>query len=284
MSRSLSPKKLIPYLLLEMLKVEKNSGVLSEEGSTGGVWRGRLLAQRELAHTHKEQLLQARSLYDHGLLSWENEAPRQRVKTLMESSKASAGNSGIVHCWRLSQHAVDAVQFEQAIGSFLRTAESSSNAELSASQQRSTLPSFGVDSAQRARQVELNARTAQKVPPAFVDVSIQVEPAARPAVELPRVSQTSEKTIVQPAVQAGLNFSGAERAAPKPIQRPLRETRESSLSVWSDDEFLMCVAEFYESLTPAQQQAFERERRRMSPEQFRTYVTPALMRHKLKNV
>jgi hypothetical protein len=45
----------------------------------------------------------------------------------------------------------------------------------------------------------------------------------------------------------------------------------------------MCVADFYESLTPLQQQAFERERRRMSPEQFRAYVTPALMRHKIKN-
>ncbi|MEN9529820.1 MAG: hypothetical protein RI932_1693, partial [Pseudomonadota bacterium] len=266
MSRSLSPKKLIPYLLLEMLKAEKKNPGQPEEESLAGVWRGRSLAQRELAQTHKEQLAQARSLYDHGLLSWENEAPRQRVRSLIDNSKGVAGNSGIVHCWRLSQHAVDAVQFEQAISSFLRSTESSRSAELSPASQPKSLPPSTVETKMQVRQVELNIRTAQKFAPAAAEVPLQDTPVVKPVVELTRMNTTSEKAISTTATQTGLNFSGSEKHAPKPVSRPMRDTRDSTTSVWNDDEFLMCVAEFYESLTPAQQQAFERERRRMSPE------------------
>ncbi|MBM3382632.1 MAG: hypothetical protein FJY29_09360 [Betaproteobacteria bacterium] len=285
MSRSLSPKKLIPYFLLEMLKIEKPATDDAEGNLSGSVWRGRSLGQRELAQTHKEQLAQARALYDHGLLSWENEAPRQRVRTLIDDSKGLPGNSGIVHCWRLSQHAVDAVQFEQAMSSFLRNTDSSRSAELSAPAPRLSLPQAGVESAAvQVKQVELSARTAQKVPPAGADFPLQDSPATKHSADVGRISATSERTIVSHAVHSGLNFSGSQKPAPKPAARPLREACEGSGTVWSDDEFLMCVAEFYESLTPAQQQAFERERRRMTPEQFRIYVTPALMRHKIKSV
>jgi hypothetical protein len=115
MSRSLSPKKLIPYLSLELLKSNKIVPGDTVNNLEESVWRGRALGSKELTQMHKDQLAQARSFYDHGLLSWENEAPRQRVRALVGKTSVSGSASGIVHCWRLSQHAVDAIQFEQAL-------------------------------------------------------------------------------------------------------------------------------------------------------------------------
>lgn len=234
MSRSVSSKKLIPYLSLELMKSKNSSLVGDKVSDDQGVWRGRVLANKELALMHKDQLTRARSFYDHGLLSWENEAPRQRVRVLAANSRASNSSSGIVHCWRLSQHALDAIQFEQALTSFL------------------------------GHNLNVESRTLEAGKHQKSSLNL-------PAIEAPATIKTIEACTPPKSPEL-------ERKLPS---HPIREQKTNKL--WSDDEFLMCVAEFYESLTPLQQQAFERERRRMSPEQFRYYVTPALLRHKVKN-
>ena len=50
----------------------------------------------------------------------------------------------------------------------------------------------------------------------------------------------------------------------------------------SDNDFIILVSEFYESLKPLQRKAFERERSGMNPEQFRLYMTPILKRKNIK--
>jgi hypothetical protein len=52
----------------------------------------------------------------------------------------------------------------------------------------------------------------------------------------------------------------------------------------SDNDFIILVSEFYESLKPLQKKAFERERAGMNPEQFRVYMTPILKRKKSKKL
>ena len=52
----------------------------------------------------------------------------------------------------------------------------------------------------------------------------------------------------------------------------------------SDNDFIILVSEFYESLKPLQKKAFERERAGMNPEQFRVYMTPILKRKKSRKL
>jgi hypothetical protein len=216
-------------------------------------WRGRALGTRELSKLHKEQLARAQAFYDHGILSWENEAPRERVRHLMGRSPKQA-DSGIVHCWRMSQHALDAVQFERALSGVLQDG-----------------PSVALDSA-----------VVNDAPAALVE-----SPAKAVSSRIAPVQQVGLTTNVQRAERV-VSFTdsrnlqnetvGRPAAAEKTVNQSKTSDSLSKPDVWSDDDFLMCVAEFYESLTPLQQQAFERERRKMSPEQFKRYVTPALMR------
>ena len=52
----------------------------------------------------------------------------------------------------------------------------------------------------------------------------------------------------------------------------------------SDNDFIILVSEFYESLKPLQKKAFERERVAMTCEQFRLYMTPILKRKSNKKI
>lgn len=290
MSRSLSPKKLIPYLSLELLKSNKIVPGDKVNNLEESVWRGRALGSKELTQMHKDQLVQARSFYDHGLLSWENEAPRQRVRALVGKGSVSSSTSGIVHCWRLSQHAVDAIQFEQALSSFLRSREALNKPSLdcSSSQPRESLP-VGETSHQREihpvveapfkmSRIEVSEKSSQKVLTSHLDGVRHNPLSSRVASERQVPAGTSRRSHGTVVIDAPITRSAPQKSVANTAPR-----EPKNKDVWTDDEFLMCVADFYESLTPLQQQAFERERRRMSPEQFRAYVTPALMRHKIKN-
>ena len=314
MSRSLSPKKLIPYLSLELLKSNKIVPGDKVNNLEESVWRGRALGSKELTQMHKDQLVQARSFYDHGLLSWENEAPRQRVRALVGKASVSSSTSGIVHCWRLSQHAVDAIQFEQALSSFLRSREALNKPSLDCSspQPRESLP-VGETSHQREihpvveapqprvslpvmeaphqkeilpaveapfkmSRIEVSEKSSQKVLASHLDGVRHNPLSSRVASERQVPAGTSRRSHGVVVIDAPITRSAPQKSVANTAPR-----EPKNKDVWTDDEFLMCVADFYESLTPLQQQAFERERRRMSPEQFRAYVTPALMRHKIKN-
>jgi hypothetical protein len=306
MSRSVSPKKLVPYLSLEITKSEHSTSVTGDmSGLSEGVWRGRTVLSHELIRLHKDELSQSRSLYDHGLLSWENEAPRQRIRALKRESVGDGGNnaSGIVHCWRLSQHVIDAITFEQALTQHLASGESVTS---QVSIQSQTQPLLAADSSGDEGRLEVESAFpadragagAQKVV-ASTKAAHESNGASlfKAASSAESVAQkhtsifTASKSLG--SHQSGSNktveISYSEKHTPhhQPQKRVMTFTGQRELQakdVWSDDEFLMCVAEFYESLTPLQQQAFERERRRMSPEQFKVYVTPALKRFKLSSV
>jgi len=279
MSRNLSPKKLIPYLSLELLKSNKIVPGDKVNNLEESVWRGRALGSKELTRMHKDQLVQARSFYDHGLLSWENEAPRQRVRALVgKASVSSSTSSGIVHCWRLSQHAVDAIEFEQALSSFLRSRETLNKPSLDCSAHQSRESLHFAEASFKLSRIEISEKSSQKVLTSHLDCVHHNPLASRVASERQVHAGTSSRSHGAVVIDAPITRSTPQKSVAN------KATREpKNRDVWTDDEFLMCVADFYESLTPLQQQAFERERRRMSPEQFRTYVTPALMRHKIKN-
>jgi hypothetical protein len=253
LSRSVNPKKLCSYLSLELMK-QNSSSDQSQAGED--IWRGRALGHSELSKLHREQLARAQSFYDHGILSWENEAPRQRVRNLVSRSSHLA-DSGIVHCWRMSQHAMEALQFEEALSNVLQKSESANlNHE--------------IESGKRGLLLEHAERKPERA-----DKSALVVPASLNS-SLPR----SERLV--PMLDDG-NTSAElvlAKTSSKTVARSVARDSSGKREFLNDDDFLMCVAEFYESLTPVQQQAFERERKKMTPEQFKRYVTPALMRHR----
>lgn len=255
LSRSTSPLKLCAYLSLELMKKQGESRQDSRDQQEQ-FWRGRALGTRELSKLHKEQLARAQAFYDHGILSWENEAPRERVRNLMGRSSKQA-DSGIVHCWRMSQHALDAVQFERALSGVLQDGPAIA-----------LEPSVASTASEALVESSANASSSRIAPVHQTSLPTNVQRAER------MVSFTDSKSLQNESV-------GRPSAAEKTMNQSKSSDSVNKADVWSDDDFLMCVAEFYESLTPLQQQAFERERRKMSPEQFKRYVTPALMR--LKN-
>ncbi|MEN9809880.1 MAG: hypothetical protein RLZZ488_1447 [Pseudomonadota bacterium] len=257
LSRASSPRKLCAYLSLELMK-KRSERALDSQEHPERFWRGRALGARELSKLHKEQLARAQAFYDHGILSWENEAPRERVRHLMGRAPKQA-DSGIVHCWRMSQHALDAVQFERALSGVLQDGPAVA------------LESSVIDAAPVALvESSANAASSRIAPVQQAVLATNVQRAERV------VSFTDSRSLQNENV-------GRPAAAEKTVNQSKSSDSVSKADVWSDDDFLMCVAEFYESLTPLQQQAFERERRKMSPEQFKRYVTPALMRLKNKD-
>ncbi|MEY4064617.1 MAG: hypothetical protein RIR26_825, partial [Pseudomonadota bacterium] len=302
MSRSQSPKKLLPYLSLELLKTENEASSSSAvRDDTSHVWRGRCLGAKELSNAHKEQISLARAFYDHGLLSWENEAPRLRVRELAAKSSGTQAESGIVHCWRLSQHAVDAVQFEHALTSYLNNDQVLTQVGLEASPVVQIPPAEPFVATPRVPVIEApKTESAQATQPISVQSRPVVHPSSSHRVSVPAADvvpksgphrpmelklqsrMTAQRPVHTHSRAESLPKMNSERSSSSSVSA--REQNSIGFSgVWSDDEYLMSVAEFYESLTPLQQQAFERERRRMSPEQFRQYVTPALKRHRVKN-
>ncbi|MEN9825554.1 MAG: hypothetical protein RI953_1299 [Pseudomonadota bacterium] len=326
MSRSVSPKKLCSYLSIELMKTSAES-TPDELAMAEGVWRGRAMGVKEIAKMHKEHLARAQSFYDHGLLSWENEAPKERVRDLVGRSPKQA-NAGVVHCWRMSQHALDAVQFEQALSNVFR-AENTHARQLSGSAvvaleslpcledpqttignaisaptddlakvQVDVVRSMPAGNALKvqmntARSASIDVPSSAKVhqepklnPVSTVDVLLTKGAASVSGTSLSSGSRIAKVGVSSETVVPGTATSGAaliSKVEVSPSQSVAQshgsnKTLSARTSVWNDDDFLMCVAEFYESLTPLQQQAFERERKRMSPEQFKRYVTPALAR------
>lgn len=301
MSRSVSPKKLIPYLSLELTKSALTSdGTATSDGVAEGVWRGRSVVSRELPRLHKEELTQARALYDHGLLSWENEAPRQRIRNIKKETVGEGGSSSaIVHCWRLSQHVIDALSFEQAVTRHLSQDEVISARGLTGAASTLQLecdapfskpvggerPSIDSVGATLERFVPETSRPPDDKPRKMTSSAVTTPKSASVTASLTRAQGTSLGTTSQKTIEVSLpEASKRQGQSNKRVVAFSSQKELQSKETWSDDEFLMCVAEFYESLTPMQQQAFEREMRRMSPEQFKVYVTPALKRFKFSNV
>lgn len=279
MSRAVSPKKLCSYLSIELMKTVAEASA-DELTMAEGVWRGRAMGVKEIAKMHKEHLARAQSFYDHGLLSWENEAPKERVRDLVSRSPKQA-DAGVVHCWRMSQHAMDAVQFEQALSNVFRS-ENLDGRQLSAS------VTVSLESTSRVVDPIVTVEKAPVSPSGKLPAPVIIEKIAIPSIEKHPVEKRMhhETPMISSSTPDVLIATGAKLVAQteglsaQGVTQSFSATRTVSAraNVWNDDDFLMCVAEFYESLTPLQQQAFERERKRMSPEQFKKYVTPALTR------
>jgi hypothetical protein len=291
-------RKVIAYIFVEFAKRH------AEEVFDAAGWQGKGLRGRELEGLHEGLLQRTKALYDHGVFGWDNAAPQGRVRELR-------GNGTVVHCWRLSVQARQAAQAEalmrehfvprrlegaraagaprlavsmtEARRAVRSSAMSSSRSgglgdlvalhrgERDAGEVAAAIAKACKGDSQPAESVENPLSAAHRAPPLVLPVlpvlpvSELSAPFSTPIADVAFVSVVPEPSPTPwPPSEPPLAVSG-------PLGLPLGTTTE-------DEQLLMCVLEYYSSLSARQQRLFQTQRARMSDDEFRAYVLPLLKR------
>lgn len=287
MGRKASVKKILNYLFLEFSKQESNDLLVNN-------WSSIPIESKNISSFHKEILVNVPVLYDHGVLGWNIAAPNVKLSKLknkiLEKSYNGIDSSlgSIVYCWQLSDQAKEAFELEQAISEKLMTISSSS------SQQQT---SFAVPLVKIATKTLPDATLFPEPPPdqlkkarkekALEAEKIEkIEKKLEKKIHIPKdesaVKKTSKKIVPQTLFDSSDVFPNDIHLINNKkeiIKKKIVSVKETL----SDNDFIILVSEFYESLKPLQKKAFERERAGMTLEQFRLYMTPILKRKNNKN-
>lgn len=278
MGRKASIKKILNYLFLEYSKQEGIEYNINN-------WASFPIDTKNICSFHKEILLNVPSLYDHGVLGWNIAAPNIKLSELKSKLLEKAHNSletqqnSIVYCWQMSEQAKEASELEQAISEKLmsfthaKDLEYSDLVELPPKQEKrgtlfpepppDQLTLIRKEKALKAEKIE------KKIEPKKESV---LKKSTKKIVANTLFDTENSKTDVQ--VKVEYNHEVKKRI----VKKKELSVKESL----SDNDFIILVSEFYESLKPLQRKAFERERAGMNPEQFRLYMTPILTRKKNK--
>ncbi|MGY3803682.1 hypothetical protein ACWNT8_06465 [Pigmentibacter ruber] len=288
MGRKASIKKILNYLFLEYSKQEGIEFNISNWGSIP-------IDTKNISSFHKEILASVPSLYDHGVLGWNIAPPNIKLselknKMLDNSSNSSESKaSSIVYCWQMSEQAKEAFELEQAISEKLMSLTHEENLHAAKT----------INSLYKARKSE----TLFPEPPPDQLTKIRKEKALKQEKldKLERKIELKKETVVKKTVNKRIPvetlFDSSEYKKNVDVEiienkkndlekiekvtkkKEIVKKKEMSIKeTLSDDDFIVLVSEFYESLKPLQKKAFERERAGMNPEQFRLYMTPILKR------
>ncbi|BBH52210.1 hypothetical protein [Fluviispira sanaruensis] len=281
MGRKASVKKILNYLFLEYSKQNQIDHQLN--------WNSIHIESKNISAFHKEILLSVPALYDHGVLGWSIAAPNIKLSELKQKMSENAEQTNcnlgaIVYCWQLSDQAKEAQDLEYALGEKLmalapQTIAIKSNhmipkkrVILGKISENSTLfPEPPADQLKKAR-IEKALKTA-KVARVLKTTKIEKE---IPEKEKILVKYPVKKLAPQTLFDNN-SVNVIEKKEPKVLIKKKVTLPKVTLS---DNDFIILVSEFYESLKPLQKKAFERERAGMTPEQFRAYMTPILQRKK----
>ncbi|APJ02992.1 hypothetical protein [Silvanigrella aquatica] len=293
MGRKASIKKILNYLFLEYAKQENSHNQINN-------WNSIPIDSKNITSFHKDILVNVPSLYDHGVLGWNISAPNVKLselknKILVHSEEGTEASHGaIVYCWQLSDQAKEAFELEQAISEKLmsqlpQTYYNQSNhfslplvkVTKKVPSEKTLFPEPPPDELKKARnEKKLKILKSEKIvkEPKKVNkrIIIDKEELIEKKVTKRAVSQTLFDSIDNNVVQEIKMI---------PVKKEIIKKKVVSVKeVLSDNDFIILVSEFYESLKPLQKKAFERERAGMTPEQFRVYMTPILKRKKtIKN-
>ena len=283
MGRKASVKKILNYLFLEYSKQESSNHQVNN-------WSSIPIESKNISSFHKEILVNVPSLYDHGVLGWNIAAPNVKLSELknkiLENSYNGLDSSlgSIVYCWQLSDQAKEASELEQAISEKLMTISPSAygNQQVSISMPLAKIaakaatgdtlfPEPPPDQLKKARKEKaLKAEKIDKIEKKLVK-KIHV-----PKVE-PIVKRVSKKVTPQTLFDSSETLS-TDIPVVNNKKEIIKKKIVSVKETLSDNDFIILVSEFYESLKPLQKKAFERERAGMTSEQFRLYMTPILKR------
>jgi hypothetical protein len=283
MGRKASVKKILNYLFLEFSKQESSNHQINS-------WSSIPIESKNISSFHKEILVNVPALYDHGVLGWNIAAPNVKLSELknkiLENSYNGIDSSlgSIVYCWQLSDQAKEASELEQAISEKLMTISPSSFAHQQSSLSmplakivaktvsgETLFPEPPPDQLKKARKEK--ALKAGKIE--------KIEKKLEKKIHIPKNEPTVKKTSKKATPQTLFDSSEVLYNETFVINNKKDLIKKKIVSVketLSDNDFIILVSEFYESLKPLQKKAFERERSGMTSEQFRVYMTPILKR------
>jgi hypothetical protein len=344
-------KKILNYLFLEFSKQEARPNQCH--------WNSFRIDCKKINHFHKDFLSTAPSLYDHGILGWNNSPPSKKISELKQESALTHHKHEILCAWQLSQQIRDAFEFEQMMSkkaleqqyepvnhapslSFslphpknkpdihpISTREKHNHTIFEQDNHRKkeehvqerpwkkqgehpletssrTINRFEMDNINSERNRTRAAQSNSLFPEPPIDElklireekkikkEEEVESKPRPADRQSIFTQKNihEKNPKPPVMKQtlfddGILIKKRTTIQPNPsLEKPKiygtspKERDLHQKSEMTDTEFLVRVSEFYESLKPIQKRAFERDRKGMSSEQFRAYMSSILQRRK----
>ncbi|KAB8027426.1 hypothetical protein [Fluviispira multicolorata] len=281
MGRKASVKKILNYLFLEFSK----QNLIDEQSN----WNSIHIDSKNICSFHKEILLNVPALYDHGILGWSIAAPNVKLSELKQkiceqSSETNNSLGSIVYCWHLSEQAKEAQDLEQALGEKLMFTAPQTIAfktDVTLIKKRKTLQKSAINSTlfpePPADQLK-QARIERALKITKVTKTVKVPKIEKPQVEIIDIPL---KKVVKKIIPQTLFDNNISNRVEKTETKVLLKKKLTSTKVTlSDNDFIILVSEFYESLKPLQKKAFERERAGMTPDQFRAYMTPILQRKK----
>lgn len=273
MGRKASIKKILNYLFLEFSKQEQS---LLQANNWGTI----PIESKNINSFHKDILLNVPALYDHGVLGWNIGAPNIKISELKNKFNNNIENNSsknsIIYCWQLSNQGKEASELEQAISEKLVPI---------------TIPTFSSNmySQNLLNKTNYDGTLFPEPPPdqlkkARIEKALKAEKKVEKKIEITRNEISSKRTLKVNMVQTLFDSSdnGVNKVNSINKKEIIKKKIVSVKNVLSDNDFLILVSEFYESLKPLQKKAFERERLGMTSEQFRVYMTPILNRKKNK--
>ncbi|MES2615693.1 MAG: hypothetical protein V4591_09785, partial [Bdellovibrionota bacterium] len=262
-------KKILNYLFLEFSK--------QESYSNNSNWNSFRIDCKKISHFHKDFLSTAPSFYDHGVLGWNNCAPNKKISDIKEMSKVPSHRHEIICSWQLSDQVKEAYEIENAISEKIMQQAGVCVETLEAS----LFPEPPEDELKKAREERQFKKLVQEKEQA-AKVRNAEKKAVTKAESAPK--RVRKKVVTQTLFDDGIVVKKSPPiAVPKPAPIPsdsFCKVQNESIAVVADNEFLVLVSEFYESLKPMQKRAFERDRKGMTREQFKAYMSSILQRKK----
>jgi hypothetical protein len=238
-----SMRKLHLYLYLELTK---SLGKFSAGGDQTGVcntgFGTTLLAK--LSHEQAKDFFgdfvtRASGLYDHGVLGWSESLPHGRIADLMPAGACSA--DGCLQVVRLSDHMLQVLRFEDAISQRL-VPEVADSLSLSPS----------------------------------LNVGRDSNHALLPKPEPSRVS--AGKVNVFPNLSHSHCGTSASQRGHRRIGGLSRFANRERSGADQEMEYVLKLAQYYESLSPAQRTELDREMKHRTQADFRAWLEPILDR------
>ncbi|MBX9702592.1 MAG: hypothetical protein K2X39_00425, partial [Silvanigrellaceae bacterium] len=274
MGNKISLKKILNYLFFEYSK--------SNLSNLNNSWSSFPLQLNQMCSFHKENLNNAACYYDHGIFGWDIMAPPIKISEMKmkEQSSDAAGfglkqnmspqqsnshhhsssSSSILYCWQLSNQAKEAIALEHSLDQKFSTTGHELSSKVAFHQPRPQ------HSASPALFVEPPEDELKKIRNEKAHSTIKKESTT------PRKQENKKNTPQQSAHAQITLFPDVEK--PKPFS----QFNTKHVDELTQNEFIVLVSEFYESLKPAQKKAFERERAGMNGDQFRSYMNSILQR------
>ncbi len=280
MGSRVSLKKMLNYIFLEANK--------QKDGRTLGQTNSFYVDVSNISAFHKDFLSMVSSLYDHGVLGWTSQPPAQKLSEMKKKLRHEGEAVHVVCVCQLSDQVFEAVALERQAEASLFSFQSE---KILLDKEESLELQPLAFCSQLSEPKEVKKPSSRR--PLAQGLSIQMDKTeTRPPLDRQNyfgnslISRSKIKTVLAPkflddGIVLKKRSEVIEDIHTRDLKKPTKkEFSKSFCRDLTDHEFLILVSEFYESLKPLQRKAFERDRKGMTKQQFKAYMSSILQRKK----